>query len=239
MRDDIHVFCDFDGTIADRDVTDALLEAFALPQWREAEALWKDAVIGSGECMRLQVDLLRCTRREMDLLLDTVSIDPAFPDFVAACRGEGIPVTVVSDGIDYAIHRILGNYGLEDLPVYANRLGFRSNGLFRLDSPHASRACPWRSGTCKCALMRRLTGAGTKTVLVGDGTSDVCAATQAARFVFAKDSLLRHCRAHNLPHAPYASFLDIRRQLMGLEQDGGRLGEIPPVTNDTGHPHNG
>jgi 2,3-diketo-5-methylthio-1-phosphopentane phosphatase len=239
VRHDIHVFCDFDGTISDRDVTDALLEAFALPQWRDIEALWRAGAMGSRECMRRQVELLRCSRREMDRLLDAMAIDPAFPDFLAACREANIPVTVLSDGIDYAIRRVLHNHGLNDLPVYANRLRLRAEGGFGLDSPHADPACPAQSGTCKCALMRGLARPGTEAVLVGDGSSDFCAAETAADFVLAKDSLLRRCRALGLPHAPYATFRDVQRLLIEPERDGRFLTEVPSTTNCTGYPNHG
>src|SRR5438105_2768469 len=35
------VFCDFDGTITQIDGTDAVLERFALPEWRDWESLWR------------------------------------------------------------------------------------------------------------------------------------------------------------------------------------------------------
>ena len=44
---------------------------------------------------------------EVDAALNTVQIDPAFADFVVAARARGMPVQVVSDGLDYAIRRIL------------------------------------------------------------------------------------------------------------------------------------
>jgi 2-hydroxy-3-keto-5-methylthiopentenyl-1-phosphate phosphatase len=239
VRHSLHVFCDFDGTISERDVTDALLEAFAAPPWREVEALWRDKIIGSKECMRRQMELLCCSRQELDTLLDTMAIDPDFPDFLAACRESGIPVTVLSDGIDYAIRRVLRNHNLEGLPVYANRLRLHADGGYGLDSLHADPDCPAQSGTCKCALMRRLVQPGVDAILVGDGSSDFCAASEAADFVMAKDSLLRHCRAHALPHAPYASFRDVKRLLLEHAHDERFPFEASSITDSTGYPHHG
>ncbi len=223
------VFCDFDGTISRKDVTDELLEAFALPEWRVIEASWRAGEIGSRECMRRQVELLRCSRNELDSLLDSIAIDPGFPDFVAACRGMGVPVVVLSDGIDYAIHRVLRNHGLDDLPVYANRLRLNESGGFGLESPHADPSCSPDCGTCKCALMRRLALSGIEKVLVGDGLSDFCAASEAADFVLAKKALLAHCRQHALPHAAYVNFHDVRDMLVGLERGERTLEECPSI----------
>lgn len=219
MRTRYTFFCDFDGTVSVNDVTDVLLAAYALPQWRDIEELWRAGDIGSMECMRRQVALLRCSRKELDALADDVAIDPRFPEFVAACRDAGVPVTILSDGLDYVIRRVLGNHGLAALPVYANRLGMLGDGRYDLTFPHAHEGCLATSGTCKCALMRGLCLPGTTAVLVGDGASDFCAAREAAEFVFAKDALLAHCREFSLEHAAYEDFSDVRR-LLGTLQRG-------------------
>ena len=213
MRTRYSVFCDFDGTVSAKDVTDVLLEAYALPQWQEVEALWRAGCIGSMECMRRQVALLRCSRQELDALADSVAIDPRFPDFVAACREARVPVAILSDGLDYVILRVLQNHGLTNLPVYANRLEMVGDGRYALSFPHAQTACLAASGTCKCSLIETLRQPGTKAILVGDGASDFCAAREAADFVFAKDSLLEHCREFALPHAAYSDFSDTKRLL--------------------------
>ena len=48
---DWRVFCDFDGTIALEDVTDSILERFALDGWQDIELQRKNGRIGSRECM--------------------------------------------------------------------------------------------------------------------------------------------------------------------------------------------
>jgi len=214
MRTRYSIFCDFDGTVSVRDVTDVLLETYAESQWQDIEALWRAGRIGSMECMRRQVSLLRCSAKELDALADAVAIDPWFPDFVAACRDAAVPVAILSDGLDYVIRRVLRNNGLADLPVHANRLEMLGDGRYALSFPHAAADCLAASGTCKCALMRDLRLPGTEAVLVGDGASDFCAAREAAGFVLAKGSLLAHCREFALPHAAYNDFQDVRRLLL-------------------------
>jgi 2-hydroxy-3-keto-5-methylthiopentenyl-1-phosphate phosphatase len=59
------------------------------------------------------------------------------------------------------------------------------------------------SGNCKCAFAegqpRQLK------ILVGDGRSDFCLAGRAD-LVLAKNSLLKHCRAADLPHIAFDDF---------------------------------
>ena len=209
------IVCDFDGTIARDDVTDTLLERFALPEWRGIEGDWKAGRIGSRECMVRQVALLRATRRDIDRCLDDLAIDPAFPTFVAWARRLGAHLMVVSDGLDYAIRRILGRFGLDDLPIFANRLQMMGSDRYRLTFPHASHGCTKGSGTCKCRIATTADRPRALRILIGDGASDYCAAT-SVHLVLAKDKLLAHCRTNNLPHVAFTDFTEATRLLRGL-----------------------
>jgi 2-hydroxy-3-keto-5-methylthiopentenyl-1-phosphate phosphatase len=212
----VNIVCDFDGTIALEDVTDSLLERFADPSWVGIEARWRAGEFGSRECMARQVALINASGKDLDRYLDTVEIDPAFPSFVEACeRSGGIALNIVSDGIDYAVRRVLANHGLSRLRVQANALIGLPRDRYRLEFPHASAACTVQAGTCKCAIARNDFAASPNnpaTLLIGDGTSDFCVASQA-NFVFAKDRLLAHCRAKAIPHMPFDTFADIEREL--------------------------
>jgi 2-hydroxy-3-keto-5-methylthiopentenyl-1-phosphate phosphatase len=200
------ILCDFDGTIAVDDVVDSLLERYGLPGWTQLEQRWRQGGIGSRECMQGQVALLEVSRQALDAYLDTLKIDPAFPEFVGRAQALGISILVVSDGLDYAIRRMLGGVGLRDLPVAANRLLPASQpGRWNLTSPFEAQDCG--SGTCKCGLAAAQAEDGTRTLLIGDGASDFCAARNVD-LVFAKHRLLEHCRAKAIPHRPINGFAD-------------------------------
>lgn len=201
------IYCDFDGTITIDDVTDVLLEAFADPAWREIEAQWQAGLIGSATCMARQVAMMRCGRNALDEVLDGIRIDPGFPAFVAFCRYANASLTIVSDGLEYAIERILVRAGIVDLPIIANRLLFLSERRHAMLSPHASPSCSSAAGTCKCAEVDRADRLG-PTILIGDGRSDFCAAGRVD-FVLAKDALLDFCRARRIPHAAFSNFQEI------------------------------
>jgi 2-hydroxy-3-keto-5-methylthiopentenyl-1-phosphate phosphatase len=206
--------CDFDGTISVDDVTDALLERFARPGWREIEAEWETGRIGSGECMKRQVALLDVSRAELDDFLAGVAIDPYFVSFVMAARRLGIVLEVVSDGIDHAIHRILALHGLDGLSVRANHLVQLDERRWRLTSPNASAMCVSACGTCKCELLAHHTAASRKVLFVGDGRSDFCVAAKAD-FVLAKSKLVDHCTRHGIAHAAFRNFEDALALMVG------------------------
>jgi len=212
------ILCDFDGTIAVKDVTDTLLEQFSLDGWEEIEAEWLEGKIGSRDCMARQIGLLRASRRDLDAALDAIDIDPGFPEFVALCRDAGLPLTVVSDGLDYAIKRILDRHGLGDLPIVANHLEMVGDDEYRLTFPYANADCRKGSGTCKCRTAKVLCGKGEYSLLVGDGTSDMCAAG-AVDLVFAKHKLLTYCREKGLPVVPYRDFTNATVQLAALLEE--------------------
>jgi len=212
------ILCDFDGTIAVKDVTDTLLDQFSLDGWEEIEEEWVAGRIGSRECMSRQISLLRASRRELDAALDAIDIDPGFPDFVALCRDVGLPLTVVSDGLDYAIKRILDRHGLGDLPIVANHLEMVGDDEYRLSFPYANPDCKKGSGTCKCRTARSLCRGADLSLLVGDGTSDMCAAG-SVDLVFAKHKLLTHCREKGLPVVAYRDFANATVQLAALLEE--------------------
>lgn len=228
-----NILCDFDGTISVEDVIDSLLDRFGRSGWEALEQDWRAGRIGSRECMSGQVALLDMCREELDEHLDGLWIDHAFPAFVRYATELNAPIRIVSDGLDYAIHRILGRYGLDYLPLAANHLAPGTPPRqWQLTSPFQSEGC--RSGTCKCACVAQARTSGGKTLLIGDGASDFCAADRVD-FVFAKHRLIEHCRSAGIPYVPITGFEDALEWLPRL-LDGSLLAEyeqreLPAVSN--------
>ena len=209
------ILCDFDGTVTVEDTTDTLLERFGREGWQALEEQWRAGRIGSHDCMAGQVALLDMDRAELDAHLDTRHVDTAFAGFVRLAQAHGLHLEILSDGLDYAIHRILGRHGLDWLPVTANALQAVAAREWRLEFPHASASCRVASGTCKCARAAREQSARKKVLMIGDGASDFCVA-EASDFVFAKGKLIAHCIARNIPHVPIRDFADVTALLPSL-----------------------
>ena len=204
VRMKIHVFVDFDGTIATIDTTDRLLTRFADPAWLDLESEWRSGAIGSRECMARQIALVRATPRQLDAFINEIEIDPAFPAFVRFCRERGYEMTVVSDGIDRTIERVLTLAGL-NLPFRANHIEQVGPDRWRLSFPFSRETCAARAGHCKCGSLEDVPS--TVRIAVGDGRSDFCMA-QKADLVLAKGVLAEHCSSVGLDHLPFDNFTE-------------------------------
>jgi len=216
----MRIVCDFDGTISRSDTTDLVLERLARPAWRELEADWLANRITAAECMRRQIALIDATQDALDDVLDAVELDPGFLDFVAWCEARDLPLSIVSDGVDDFILRILERHGLQRLPVIANRLTHDA-GAWGLEQPWARQGCAAGSGVCKCraaTLTGRTQGASTL-VYVGDGRSDFCIAGRAD-VLFAKDALADYAVSRGRPFHPFETFHDVTAALARLVAAG-------------------
>ena len=213
------VFLDFDGTISRGDVVDAILTAYAGDAWLEAERRWQAGAIGSRECLRVQMSLVRASRGQIDSLLDAVEVDPGFLSLLELCSRRHVPVHIVSDGFDYCIRRILQRCGpdaahlLRGAHVCASRLEPSDDGgQWMVDFPFPSEGCEHGCATCKPWAMRHLNPDALPTIFVGDGLSDRYAA-HSASVVCAKASLATLCADQNVPYFPYGDLGDIATQI--------------------------
>ncbi len=202
----IVILCDFDGTISTKDVTDALLEKFSSPEWEEIEEAWQEGLINSRECMAEQYALVRASEEEIDDFLATIEIDPHFPAFLTFCRENDHPLTIVSDGFDYYIERILKAKGVDDVDVYSNHLEWR-DGAIITEFPHTSDECD-TCGNCKTSIFHTLKTPENRIVYIGDGWSDRCIAHESD-VIFAKHKLIAYCHERGLAYTPYTTFADI------------------------------
>jgi 2,3-diketo-5-methylthio-1-phosphopentane phosphatase len=204
------VTCDFDGTITLTDTVNALLQDFAIPEWLDLEAQWIAGAIGSRECLAEQTKLLRLPPETLDETLDAVEVDPDVVGFFSDCARLGLPVSVVSDGYDWAVRRVLTRLGLREIPVVANRLVHLGGDRWSVLFPFTEPACGF--GVCKCAA----SSSRRQRLHVGDGRSDFCIADDVD-LVFAKGALLDQRRARGEPSVPFERFAELRRFLPNLE----------------------
>lgn len=218
----MRIYCDFDGTITRKDTTDLVLGALASPTWERLEDAWVRGRISAADCMRRQIGLIRGSDQDLDAILDTVEIDPAFPRFVSWCETHGLPLMIVSDGVDRFIDRILRHHDLGHLPVVANRLEGRPERR-RLRQPGMKPGCAAGSGVCKCAVATQ--GASGAIVFIGDGRSDFCISSRAD-VLFAKDSLAAYATSRGKAFYPFETFDDVicsLAQLIAAPSAGSRV----------------
>jgi len=207
----MRIYCDFDGTITLLDTTDQVLASRADPRWRDLEDDWVAGRITAAECMRGQIALIDTDEAALDAVLDRCDLRPGFAAFAEWCRNEGISLTVVSDGVDRFIARILSRHGHGDLPVISNQLALDGE-RYRLAQPHARGGCAAGSGVCKCAVVAEAVGEG-PVVFIGDGRSDFCVSARAD-ILFARDKLAAYATERKQAFIPFETFDDIHTALV-------------------------
>ena len=207
------LFLDFDGTISRRDAVDVILETYADPKWLTFEAEWRAGRIGSRDCLRAQMSLVRASRKQIDALLDEIGIDEDLVPLLEMCAMQEIPAHIVSDGFDYCIRRILSGASkrvaalLRGGRVCAAHLESRGH-LWRTEFPFFHQTCGHGCATCKPAVMRLLNQTNAPAIFVGDGLSDRYA-VESADLVFAKDGLASYCTANSIDHIPFQNLGEV------------------------------
>lgn len=214
----LRVFCDFDGTITERDTIVFLTERFgAGPEFRRSvlERITRGE-ISVFEAVRLELETVRV---DWDTAVATlrreVRIDPYFESFVRWCRERGITPEVVSSGMRPIVELYVGPLGL---PIYAHDVSPSPEG--------------WRYSKVESADKRRIleTARGRETVVyVGDGASDV-SVVDLVDLLLAKRGryLERWCRGQGRFFIPYGDFRDVQSAVESvLDQDTAALRSSP------------
>jgi len=210
----IKIFCDFDGTITQQDTTDAVLETFARPEYRDWERKWEDGLITARECMRQQTRLIQAGPEMLRSFLNRMTVDPGTYVLEEECIKNGASLVIVSDGIDFLMETILRFHGLDHLPHYSNRLLWEEDGRPSLTFPYGDAVCQGGCGVCKCRLLEQDGHPNVQTVYIGDGLSDRCVVHWADR-VFAKKRLHAYCLSKGIIHDSFETLTDVSRSLFG------------------------
>ena len=227
----VRIFTDFDGTITRRDVGDSFFEHFGGAASIEAVRKYLAGEISAVECFRRECDACGAPEpREIDAFLDGEGVDSSFAEFIAFCNEQGLPCTIVSDGMDYYIRRILLHHNLDHVPSLSNTLRLiprpdSTNVRMEPSFPYQDEVCD-RCASCKRNHILSQSADDDVIVYIGEGYSDRCPA-RYADVVFAKDALAEYCRKENISFFDYRRFSDITRQLRGMigaSPDGGNKG---------------
>ncbi len=196
---------DYDGTIAQTDVTGVLLYRFVADHVDELVAAWRSGV-GSREIMAREVALLPPVPEEIAEVAAAQPHDPTFRAFAEHARDAGIPIEVVSDGFGFFIEPALARLGVPWVPVATAQTRFGAGGA-TIDYPFGHPVCR-ECGTCKRERVRAYQASGRAVVFIGDGESDRYAAGYADQ-VFAKRALVAICEASGWPFRRWTAFSEI------------------------------
>jgi len=202
----IAVLTDFDGTITIGGVLDLIYSQFAQPScWKLVER-WIQGEITTPQEIQGCFSSMKATREEMESVLDSVQIDPGFPDFVQFCQQQGYTVAILSDGLRWYINYILNRHEFEGLQVYANEIIFLPDG-YQITTPWYHPRTPKR-GVSKPNIIEKYKSEGYRVVFIGDGLSDIEAVSVADR-IYARDELLDYCKQQDIPATSFSDMQDL------------------------------
>jgi len=198
-RSRLVLFLDFDNTITQGDLLDAVLERYSRDaSWLAWEERWKKGEISTLECLRRQIATLKPSRTEILEFASAAAIDPYFVPIVRKAAASKLELVVLSDSFTALIDAVFARHGVRNVPVLANELTFFDDRV-EAAFPHRDPSCR-RCAHCKGQHFRNQRGR--ETIFVGDGLSDICAA-DAADTVFAKDALAEHLSRHGKKYRPF------------------------------------
>jgi len=209
------IFCDFDGTITNRDVGNRLFHHFSAGRSDAPVQKWRRGEIDSRTCLLEEAALMRdITAKELHAYLDSFVIDHGLQSLLNLASERAYPFYVLSDGLDIYIKYLLDKNGYNRVEYITNR-GRLEKGRMVIETPYFENSCG-SCANCKGYQIRRLRRDGQTAIYIGDGKSDLCALGEAD-IVFAKDYLAEYCRRENIAYIPYEELKDIAVHLMKLQ----------------------
>ncbi|MGD0591813.1 MAG: MtnX-like HAD-IB family phosphatase [Bacteroidota bacterium] len=212
----IRIFCDFDGTVCLQDVGEQFFREFACEKAKESvRHLLSGEITMQMWLTELCEAIPSINQNQFINFVDQFSVDPHFAGFVSFCRERDIPLTVLSDGLDAYVERILSNTGLAQVPFFANRAEFVGEKL-KVSFPYTDAECSL-CGNCKRNRMLNTSADEDIIVYVGDGYSDRCP-IRYADFVFAKRQLIKYCQQQNITFFEFNHFGDVQVKLEEILQ---------------------
>ena len=216
----VRIFCDFDGTVCTRDIGEEFFRSFA---GESVDALVDELLRGEINTQqwlqRMCEAIPSMNREQFETYVDQFFVDPYFVSFVQFAEEREIAVTVVSDGLDAYVERVLAKAGLNRVPFFANHAEFVTvNGTPRLSVsfPHTDAECT-SCGNCKRNHMLSQSADEDLIVYAGDGFSDRCP-VKYADVVFAKRHLIKHCQQQNITYHEFQNFGDVQKKLEDVLQ---------------------
>jgi 2-hydroxy-3-keto-5-methylthiopentenyl-1-phosphate phosphatase len=108
------------------------------------------------------------------------------------------------------------NGAVKKIPVFACGLRVKDNKL-DISFPYFPQGCMHDCATCKPTLFNELKPSAEKTIVIGDGVSDLLLA-KGADLVLAKDGLREFCKKDGILNQEYNDFSDVIRIISNFRE---------------------
>jgi 2-hydroxy-3-keto-5-methylthiopentenyl-1-phosphate phosphatase len=202
------IFCDFDGTVTEKDNIIAIMNRFAPEGWEDIKEGVLNRTISIREGVGKMFSLLPVGLKDeiIEFALKNARIRPGFQEFLDFAKQEGIPVYIVSGGIDFFLDPIIKPFG-PIAGIYCNGSDFTGETI-KIEWPNScDDRCSNDCGCCKPSIMRKLETSAIYRIVIGDSVTDLEAA-KLADCVLARDYLKDKCEEWKIPYTPFETFYD-------------------------------
>jgi len=213
--------CDFDGTLITNNMSLLLREEFATGGWRQLENDYLHGYLTVEQSNMLQFVLIKEPKEKLqEFVCQHIEVRPGFLEFVRYCQDTGIPLVIVSSGLDFYIETVLIQIGMRNLELHCGQTAFGKDGIIvSYTDPEGNIINEGFKKKYLAWLKKR----DDNIIYIGDGLSDLEAARNAD-YVFATGHLLRLLSADSIACSAFSDFYDLlhRSNLAGLTiQDKG------------------
>jgi len=198
------VLTDFDDTAAAQNVAEMLLNQFGDPNWKDVRQRFRDGRMSLKEYQEITFRDINADRATMQAYVkDHANLRPFFKELWGYCQSNGIPMAVVSQGLDFYIQAVLDREGVGNVPIYAVDTKFEGGKI----SYHYNHAIPGKEevGNSKGLVVESFQQKGAYVFFAGDGHSDLEAA-RVANVTFAHRNLANFCDDEKIPYQPFEDF---------------------------------
>jgi len=217
------VLTDFDDTAAVQNVAELLLHQFGDSTWQEVRARFRSGALTLKGYQEITFRNIQADRAAMqDYVKQNASFRPYFKELWLYSQEHGVPMAIVSQGLDFYIEALLEKEGSPQVPVYAVNTRFTPQGI----TYHYYHAYPGEEhrGNSKGLIVEKYQREGRHVIYIGDGRSDFEAAARAD-IVFAHSLLADECRRQQIPFRPFTDFGDVLAALSNFPQNGVHLSD--------------
>lgn len=218
MRKEIILFCDFDGTITERDNIVDVMKSFAPPGWEDIvqDILQQRTTIRDGVGKLFATIPSHKKQDIIDFVMEKAQIRDGFEEFVHYTRDQDITLLITSGGIDFFIYPKLAPFSLQN-DIYCNSASFNGPTI-QITWPHAcDQYCDVDCGMCKTSIIRSYPSDKYYKVVIGDSITDLAGA-KIADFTIARSFLKEKCEELDLPHASFKTFHDVIDAIKQIQQ---------------------
>jgi 2-hydroxy-3-keto-5-methylthiopentenyl-1-phosphate phosphatase len=205
---DVIVFIDFDGTVTSEETLTGALQ-YLDPPPEGAEGIERGLRTGELTLKEAVISIFSCVRSdrvpEFTEYIHSVPFRPGFEAFLDALAARGIPVVIVSGGLDIMIDEKLAPHRHKLADVWTAKVDLSGEYFLVGAKPEGDKDLIDKVAVMSGYEYKRA-------VCIGDGYTDILMALNAD-IVYARDDLADYLETRGAPYRPWDDFLDILKDI--------------------------